>query len=65
MPPPNKVSFPKIEDDKSWSFRCHAPNWRPIHKCKEKQVYICEIESDSDNDIELENSNEESKKWIK
>ena len=43
-PPPN------IEDDKNQRFGCPAPNWRMDHKCKGKQLYFCEIESDNDND---------------
>jgi len=56
-PPPN------IEDEKNWFFRCHAPNYRLGHKCKGKQLYMCEIESDNDNDKDSKYSNEESKQY--
>jgi hypothetical protein len=38
-----------IRKDKKWCFKCHAPNWSPSHKCKDKKFYHYEINSNDNN----------------
>jgi hypothetical protein len=68
--PPNKTILPfDVRDEKNWCFRCHAPNLKLGHKCKENKFYPCEVHSDNNKevsnsspfDVDLENSNKESK----
>jgi hypothetical protein len=51
IPPNKRISPSDVKDDKNWCFRCHAPNWRPGHKCKNKKFYLCEVQSDNNKEI--------------